>query len=343
METLAAGVWRSMQAVRPDAVLIAHGGSNKALPLWFPTAMLRLLVLVVRRKVEYVLVGDALAYAVFTPLLRLFRVRHATMIMGLDVTFENRLYRAVVHPLLRHASRIIAISQATADAAIGFGVNRDRIEVVRLGVQAPAVTPADRAAARVGIRQVAKLSPDSRVVVTLGRLVRRKGARWFVAEVMPTLDASIHYVLAGDGPERDEIISAAKSAGVEHRVHLLGLVDDDVREQLLIGADLFVQPNIPVAGDMEGFGLVTIEAALRGLPVVAADLEGIKDAVVNGKTGILLPTGAAQEWSARITELFATDDLASLGEQFRVNADAMYSEAAMGSALSRALVSVTAG
>ena len=66
------------------------------------------------------------------------------------------------------------------------------------------------------------------------------------------------------------------------------------------GADLFVQPNIRVADDMEGFGLVTVEAAMRGTPVVAAALEGIVDAVLDGLTGVLLPPEDADAWVARL-------------------------------------------
>jgi hypothetical protein len=67
------------------------------------------------------------------------------MIMGLDVTYQNKLYRALVHPPLRSAARVIAISSATADKAREFGVPADRLVVLRLGVQRP---PAGLASSR---------------------------------------------------------------------------------------------------------------------------------------------------------------------------------------------------
>jgi glycosyltransferase involved in cell wall biosynthesis len=121
-------------------------------------------------------------------------------------------------------------------------------------------------------------------------------------------------------------------------VHLLGRISDEEREQLLHGSDLFVQPNIEVPGDMEGFGLVTIEAALRGLPVVAADLEGIKDAVVDGETGWLLPTGDAAAWAATVTsELADLPALTRRGEAFRSRARELYSDESMAASLLPAL------
>lgn len=336
METLADGVWRALSGAVPGARLIAFGGPNSRLPLWLPGAVLRLLSLVLRRRVSFVLVGDALAYAVVSPLLRVLRVPHATMVMGLDLTFDNRLYRAAVHPWLRRSAAVLAISSATGEQAVGFGVPSERVKVIRLGVQLPA--PGDRAAAGQQLRARCGLSGSDLVVVTLGRLVRRKGAQWFVAQVLPRLAPQVHYVLAGDGPEREAVLAAAASAGVADRVHLLGQVDDATRETVMRGADVFVQPNVVVPGDMEGFGLVTIEAAMRGTLVVAADLEGIKDAVVHGATGLLLPPADPDAWVGELQRLLADPAaLAARGEEFAARTRELYSEQAMGRGLLAAL------
>jgi glycosyltransferase involved in cell wall biosynthesis len=61
-------------------------------------------------------------------------------------------------------------------------------------------------------------------------------------------------------------------------------------------ADLFVMPNVPIANDMEGFGLVALEAASCGTMVVASDLEGIKDAIIDGKNGVLVKPGDANKY-----------------------------------------------
>jgi phosphatidylinositol alpha-1,6-mannosyltransferase len=338
METLAAGVWRSVLAVRPDAIKISHGGANRDLVWWLPLSLIRLVVLIARRQVEFVLTGDALMYASATGLLRLFRVPHATMIMGLDVTFESRIYRAVVHPLLRRAPRVIAISSATAQRAREFGVPADRVSILRLGVQAPDVDAEGRTAASIAVRGRHHFAESDVLILTLGRLVQRKGVRWFVTEVLPALPQYVHYLVVGDGEDEAAILAAADRAGVADRVHLLGRVDDADREDLLRGVDLFVQPNIPVPGDMEGFGLVTIEAAMRGTPVVAADLEGIKDAVVDGHTGILLAPQDGQAWVDRLSLLVADRRaLVRLGAEFQVVVRKLHGEAAMARALAEQL------
>ncbi|HEX5494853.1 MAG TPA: glycosyltransferase family 4 protein [Mycobacteriales bacterium] len=334
METLAAGVWRALNGAAPGARLVAHGGSNRQLPRWLPAAVARVVWLVARRRCDVVLTGDALMYAVLYPILRIARVRSATMVMGLDLTYQNRAYRAVVHRALRRAPCVIAISAATAEVAGSFGVRPDRVRVVRLGVAAPPVTAEDRVSAAEDLRRRYGLPDDAVVLLTLGRLVRRKGGAWFARHVLAGLPDGVHYLVAGDGPEREPIAAAAAAAGVDQRVHLLGRVDDDTRERLLCGADIFVQPNIRVPGDMEGFGLVTIEAAMRGTVTVASGIEGICDAVRDGQTGILLPAEDPDAWIARLRELVADPpSRRDTGARFGARTRELYGERAMGARL----------
>ncbi|MFC1948310.1 glycosyltransferase [Chloroflexota bacterium] len=83
-------------------------------------------------------------------------------------------------------------------------------------------------------------------------------------------------------------------------------------------SDIFIMPNIPVKGDMEGFGLVTIEASSCGLPVVASRIEGIKDAIQNGENGMLVEPGNVQEYVSSIKKWLEYDELRNkFGRQAR--------------------------
>jgi phosphatidylinositol alpha-1,6-mannosyltransferase len=341
METLAASVWRSMLTRYPEAHKLSYGGANIGLLWWLPLCLVRVFWLCLTRRIEYALCGDALMNAACAPVLRLFGVPRSTMVMGLDITFDNALYRALAHPPLRSARRVIAISAATREAAIAdAGVDPARIEVVRLGVPDPGIDSDALAAAREHLRKDLGLGRQDVMVVALGRLVRRKGVRWFVENVLPKLPETVHFVVGGSGPESDAIATAADSAGVKTRVHLLGSVTDEIRDRLMAGADVFVQPNIAVPGDMEGFGLVAVEAALRDTTVLAADLEGLRDAVQDGETGILLPSGDAEAWARTLTDLIARPaDLERQGQRLGARARETYSERAMGAALVQILTS----
>jgi glycosyltransferase involved in cell wall biosynthesis len=121
-------------------------------------------------------------------------------------------------------------------------------------------------------------------------------------------------------------------------VHLLGRVDDDERELLFRGVDLFVQPNVPVRGNMEGFGLAPVEAALRGTPVVAARLEGIPEAVVDGETGVLVAPADADAWVSTVTSLLADGAaLARRGREFQRRAAELHGPARMKAHLAEAI------
>lgn len=115
---------------------------------------------------------------------------------------------------------------------------------------------------------------------------------------------------------------------------MLGKVSDGDRELLMAGADMMVQPNIAVPGDMEGFGLVTIEAAMRFTTVVASNLEGLADAVADGETGVLLPSGDVEAWATELSELLEDlGALRSIGIRFGQACRERYSVAAMGQRL----------
>jgi phosphatidylinositol alpha-1,6-mannosyltransferase len=77
----------------------------------------------------------------------------------------------------------------------------------------------------------------------------------------------------------------------DSRVFYLNGIDDSLRDLLFAASDLFIMPNRTVEGDMEGFGLVALEASVRGVPVIATGIEGIVDAVIDGKNGFCFAEG----------------------------------------------------
>lgn len=137
-----------------------------------------------------------------------------------------------------------------------------------------------------------KFPLSSKYLLTLGRITKRKGISWFLENVFVHLPENTVYLIAGGVyfSEREErrILKLAKRLEVDKRTIYLGSVKEKEKHVLFKNSDIFVMPNIPVKGDMEGFGIVAIEAAASGLPVVASRLEGIRDAVENKKIGFLI-------------------------------------------------------
>jgi phosphatidylinositol alpha-1,6-mannosyltransferase len=107
---------------------------------------------------------------------------------------------------------------------------------------------------------------------------------------------------------------------------LLGKIGEGRLGDLLRSADVFVMPNIVVPNDVEGFGIVALEAAASGLPVVAANLQGIKDAILHGENGMLVePENAAAFVEAVAALAMDGDARRALGEQARRVTEREYS------------------
>lgn len=230
----------------------------------------------------------------------------ASVAHGLDVTLPVGLFQWWLGPTFRALDAVLPVSRATADACIARGLPPERALVAHNGIEPDRIhLPADRAASRAALRTRLGLPPDATVLLTVGRQVERKGTAWFAREVLPRLSAHVHFVVVGEGPERPRIAEAAHAAGVAARVHLMGRALDADLDAARHGADLFVMPNVPVAGDMEGFGVVLLEAALAGLYTVGTGIEGIRDAVIEPEAGRLVPPRDASAFAEALAPFLA--------------------------------------
>lgn len=338
METLATQTAAAL-ALRTRVRVRALGRSQPHLVWFLPVAGLDAAFSSLRGRVDRVVCGDALLSLVVWPAARAGRRPLAVMVHGLDLTLPVRPYRAAVGFVLRRADRILANSHATARQAERLGVPADRVRVVTPGLPVPDVGAGDRAAARTDLLCRLGLPDSAFMVATVGRLVRRKGVAWFVQRVLPRLPDETVYVIVGAGPDLRRVRLLAGRGGAAGRTRLLGLVDDGLRDTVMTGADVFVMPNMSVPGDMEGFGMVAVEAALRGTPVVAAGLEGVLDAVVDGETGVLCPPGDADAFTARLAAMAADRaGTRALGASFRAGASKRFSLRRMADDLAAALV-----
>lgn len=258
--------------------VVGYGGGRGGLPFFFLWAAVRSLIF----RGDQVHLSDA-AMAPLLPLLRLLRPRlkRSITVHGLDLTYPLRLYQRFLRSSLRSAQRVVAVSRATAKEAERRGVDASSVVVIPCGVR-PAAPP---------VRRIP--SPGIRLLI-LGRQIRRKGTVWFLRDVFPLLlrdFPSLRLTIAGEGPELPAIRRKVSGITPASAVTVLGRVSEEEKHSLFLSSTLFLMPNIPVPGDMEGFGLVCIEAGNHGLPVAAAEIEGVQDAVLNGETGLFFRAG----------------------------------------------------
>lgn len=325
MELLAVQLHRAMRA-HGSPHLVALGRAQRHLWWFLPWALVRVIALVAGRRVRRVVCGDPVVLLALLPVATLLRIPTTVVVHGLDLTWSAPGYGRLARWAARRADRVVAISEATRRVAAELGVRRDRLSVLRPGLPVPAVDDAVRERARARIVAALDLPPDALVLATVGRLVPRKGVGWFVRDVLPELPGPVAYLVLGSGPEQGAVEAVVRERGLEDRVRILGRVSDEERDRVLSAADVFVMPNVSVPGDMEGFGLVALEAAMAGALVVATRLEGIRDAVIDGVTGYLCAPGDGAELVERIAALAADRELLSeTAARFREEACARYS------------------
>jgi phosphatidylinositol alpha-1,6-mannosyltransferase len=253
----------------------------------------------------------ALPLLIAGPALKKRGIRLGAIVHGLDVTDPNPAYQAAVKRLLQLLDVVMPVSRATGEELVARGLPRDKVEVVPNAVDLTrfeGAAEAHRESGPVKIAGAPTLPDDAFLIVTVGRQVRRKGFAWFIEKVMPKLPERVVFWLAGDGPERENIELAIQRSGLKDRVRCLGRISEKELVELYRRGQLFIMPNIVVPGDMEGFGIVMLEAGACGLPTLAADLEGIRDVVKEGVNGWFAPSEDANAFEERIQALLADPD-----------------------------------
>lgn len=227
--------------------------------------------------------------------------RHVIALHGLDVIYGRRsgllpkIYRAYLGAARRRdcIDCFIANSRNTAKLLKeqGFGP----VAVVPLGVRLKDESN------RPPIESIS----DDRFVLFFGRVFRRKGPRWFAEYVLPLLPRDVKLTVVGTIWDADDGAYLQDNP----RVNMPGAFPVDFSrdkfDEMKRSAVAMVMPNVrnPDGEDVEGFGLTALEAADHGAPLIAADLEGIRDAVREGETGFLVPAEDADAWAAKVREL----------------------------------------
>jgi len=234
------------------------------------------------------------------PIAKLVHVRHVISLHGGDVYDPSKrlsphrfaLLRYTVTQVLRRSDVVIAQSTNTRDNVYRYYGYRGPIEIVPLGIRIPSVVPATRAA--LG------LPAGVFLLVTVGRLVRRKAVDELLRILARPGFDGLHLAVIGTGPELLPLQSLAQELGLLPRVHFLGRVSEEAKWQILTASDAYVSTTMH-----EGFGLVYLEGMACGLPVVTYDNGGQTDFLADGVTGRLLPAGNADAMASALLTLAA--------------------------------------
>ena len=303
-----------------EVKVISWGRSQAWLPLFLVSALFRAAWALWRQDITVIHLGDALLAPLGCALGFLGHVPVVATVHGLDVVYPNRLYQFLIPRYLRRLDWIVCVSHYTRSECLKRGVSADRCTVVPWGIEVGEYVTAVSLEARQRLAEEWRLCLDgTQVLLTVGRLVPRKGIAPFVSQALKLLQTRRDdwvYVIVGEGPERAAIEAAIESHGLEDRVRLVGRVSEETLKAAYALANVFVMPNVPVAGDAEGFGVVSLEARAAGLPVVAARLEGISESM-NEEDGILVGAWDYVGYVEAIDHLLTSESVARKRQQRR--------------------------
>ncbi len=247
-------------------------------------------------RIRVVFGGSAVATPLVLILARVLRRRAVVQIHGLDIIYHSTIYQHLCVRWLRFCDQVVANSRYTAGLAQAKGVLRDGITVIPPGIYPERFSKRTHIAANKRAWGV----EGQKIILFVGRLARRKGVKEFIENCLVRVVREIPetvFLIVGDNPTEslthrddvvDEINAVTSKLGLENHVRLLGSLSDEDVIELYQLCDLVVLPVLDTKDDVEGFGIVALEAAAAGKPVVATRIGGIPDAVKDGEGGILV-------------------------------------------------------
>ena len=253
---------------------------NEKIRLIFALSKIR----AVFRKYDVIHALDGWPYGVIAAIASL-GLKKKLVITAIGTGAIQPLYNFWKRPFLKwaykQADRVIAVSNNTKREILKVIPNLE-IEVINHGV--------DSAKFQFPIPS-SQLSVSKPYILSVGALKKRKGYNYALkafAEVSRKFP-NLKYIILGRGTEKKELELEIQRLDIENKVRFLSAITNEELAFLYQNAELFILLPQDVNKDIEGFGLVFLEAAAAGLPVVATQYSGAEDAVLSGKTGFLVP------------------------------------------------------
>lgn len=254
------------------------------------------------------------------PLARKLDVPLVTTFHGFDATLSIKSLLSSRSPtwvnyairrreLSRHGDLFICVSEFIKQRVLELGFPEERTHVHHIGIDTQLVTPRDPKDERLTVLHVA-------------RLVEKKGTEYliraFARSATDFPDAEL--VIVGDGPLRGSLEMLTETLGIQRQVSFLGAKSHTEVLSMMRKAAMLVLPSVTArSGDTEGLGMVLLEAAALGLPMIGTQHGGIPEAIIDEQTGFLVPERDVNALAHRVRMLLADECLRqSMGVQARI-------------------------
>jgi phosphatidylinositol alpha-1,6-mannosyltransferase len=237
---------------------------------------------------------------------KIFNIPYICYIHGEDVeaAATSRELSWIVKKVLANASTLICNSQNTANLILNnWQANAAKVEILNPGCDTNFFIPAEK---NDEIKK--SLSWENKqVILTVGRLQERKGQDILI-KALPSIKQSIPnilYAIIGGGEEKQNLEQLTESLNLQDSVLFMSEVSDEQMIQAYQQCDVFALPNRTVGQDIEGFGMVLVEAQACAKPVVAGDSGGTAETMIIGETGFIVDCTKPEPLAEKLTSLLS--------------------------------------
>ena len=263
------------------------------------------------RNISTVFFGAAAPLGLLSKGLRKAGVQHIVALTHGHEVWWSKVwpFTSAMRSISRHVDHLTYLGEFTR-SAIAQSVNKEAAQsMVKIapGIDTDHFSPVDASQ----LREELELT-NKKVIVSVGRLVHRKGQDILI-EAMPAIIKKVpqaHILMIGEGPYRSYLENRVKALGLHERVTFIGRIQYADLPRYICAGDLFVMPSRSrLAGlEVEGLGIVYLEASACGLPVIAGNSGGAPDAVLEGETGLVVDGRQKTDVAAAVVELLLDPD-----------------------------------
>jgi phosphatidylinositol alpha-1,6-mannosyltransferase len=286
--------------------------------LRFYFSMVRQVIRLVKKyKIQSIHCGRTLPEGIIGLITKLFTgTPYICYVHGEDIEMckSSREFSFLLNMVLKKASLLICNSKNSKKLLMQWKeADESRVRILHPGVDASVFSPNNN-------KVVYDFLPEKKIILTVSRLQPRKGHDVMITAMQEIIKvhSDIHYIIIGSGERESFLNELIIEKNLSNHITLLGECSDEEILEWYRRSDLFVLPNRQVGTDVEGFGIVLLEAQACSTPVIAGDSGGTSETMIANTTGYILDCTNSHALETTVIELFSnTNQLIEIGEKGR--------------------------
>ena len=225
------------------------------------------------------------------------------------IAYKRMKEKLLFNIVFRYADIVISNSNYTKDLAVNFGCPKDKLHVINLGSDLNLFYPKDSVSK---IKEKFNIPENHKIILTISHLLPRKGNDMVLKALTKVFEKfpNLTYLIGGRGDYQRELEKIVFEKKLSKNVRFIGFIKDDEINNIMNACDVFVMPNREEEGDVEGYGIVFMDANACGKPVVGGRSGGVTDAIIDGKNGVLVDPYSVVDIAKKIIYLLENPEYA---------------------------------